>query len=132
MVGRGCFLLLVGDSSVGKTRTAFEALAAEAPNWWLVHPRNVADLEAVAADPGRYTVVWLDEIQRVLSNGLTAGIVHALLFADHPVLIVGTIWPGPYRLVPTPPSGDWGGDPDGDPRGGLQPAKPVLLSEQPS
>jgi transcriptional regulator with XRE-family HTH domain len=35
---RGGFVLLVGGSSVGKTRTAVEAVKAVLPDWWLVHP----------------------------------------------------------------------------------------------
>jgi len=35
---RGGFVLLVGGSSVGKTRSAFEAVTAVLPDWWLVHP----------------------------------------------------------------------------------------------
>ncbi|WP_204014240.1 tetratricopeptide repeat protein [Virgisporangium aurantiacum] len=130
--GGECFMLLVGDSSVGKTRTAFETLLAEVPNWWLTNPRSHADLEAVAADPGRHTVVWLDEITRVLRNGLTAGIVRALLFADDPVLIVGTMWPGPYRLFRTRPSEDWARDPYENHREVLQLATVVRVDKMPS
>ena len=35
---RGGFVLLVGGSSVGKTRCAAEAVKALLPDWWLVHP----------------------------------------------------------------------------------------------
>ena len=35
---RGGFVLLVGGSSVGKTRCAVEAVRALLPDWWLVHP----------------------------------------------------------------------------------------------
>ena len=35
---RGGFVLLVGGSSVGKTRCAAEAVRAVVPDWWLVHP----------------------------------------------------------------------------------------------
>ena len=34
----GGFVLLVGGSSVGKTRCAVEAVKALLPEWWLVHP----------------------------------------------------------------------------------------------
>jgi hypothetical protein len=43
---RGGFVLLVGGSSVGKTRTAWEAVRSLLPDWWLVHP-------AGPAGPGR-------------------------------------------------------------------------------
>ena len=35
---RGGFVLLIGGSSVGKTRCAVEAVKALLPDWWLVHP----------------------------------------------------------------------------------------------
>lgn len=43
---QGGFVLLVGGSSVGKTRALFEAVRAELSEWWLVHP-NPADPDAV-------------------------------------------------------------------------------------
>ena len=54
---RGGFVLLVGGSSVGKTRCAVEAVQALLPDWWLVHPagpgrgRRVGG-RAAAADGG--------------------------------------------------------------------------------
>ena len=39
---RGGFVLLVGGSSVGKTRSAAEAVRAVLPDWWLVHPGGPA------------------------------------------------------------------------------------------
>jgi len=38
---RGGFVLLVGGSSVGKTRCAVEAVRALLPEWWLVQPTEV-------------------------------------------------------------------------------------------
>ncbi len=52
---RGGFVLLVGGSSVGKTRCAFEAVKALLPDWWLVHPAGpdqVAALAVAAAADG--------------------------------------------------------------------------------
>jgi tetratricopeptide (TPR) repeat protein len=128
-VSGGCFLLLVGDSSVGKTRSAFEALAAEVPHWWFLHPTSSTDIEALAADSDRNTVVWLDEIQRILSDGLTAGTVRVLLTTDHPVLLVGTMWPGPYQQLTTLPADDRTHDPYGRHREVLRLATVVRLSE---
>ena len=80
---RGGFVLLVGGSSVGKTRSAFEAVTALLPDWWLVHPAGPDEVAALAATPTTQTVVWLDELQRYLdgASGLTGGVVRALLNA---------------------------------------------------
>lgn len=94
-----CFVLLVGSSSVGKTRSAYEGLLAELPGHWLFHPRDTAELEAFAAAPTPRTVVWLDEIQRYLRAGLTAATVRALAGS----VVVGTIWPDVYQAARTPP-----------------------------
>ena len=45
---RGGFVLLVGGSSVGKTRCAVEAVKALLPDWWLVHPAGPAEVAALA------------------------------------------------------------------------------------
>ena len=108
---RGGFVLLVGGSSVGKTRCAVEAVKALLPDWWLVHPAGPAEVAALAAAPTPRTVVWLDELQRYLDgeHGLTGGVVRALLGAPHPAVIIGTLWPDrytAYTTVPTPGGAD--------------------------
>jgi hypothetical protein len=92
---RGGFVLLVGGSSVGKTRTAVETVTALLPKWWLVHPDGPAEVAALARAPSSRTVVWLDELQRYLDgeHGLTGGVVRALLNAPHPIVIIGTRQP---------------------------------------
>ena len=108
---RGGFVLLVGGSSVGKTRCAVEAVKALLPDWWLVHPAGPAEVAALAAAPPPRTVVWLDELQRYLDgeHGLTGGVVRALLNAPHPAVIIGTLWPDrytAYTAVPAPGGAD--------------------------
>ena len=108
---RGGFVLLVGGSSVGKTRTAFEAVTALLPDWWLVHPAGTAEIAALAQAPTPRTIVWLDELQRYLGgqHGLTGGLVRALLGAPDPAVIIGTLWPdryADYTMLPAPASAD--------------------------
>ena len=108
---RGGFVLLVGGSSVGKTRCAAEAVRALLPDWWLVHPAGPGEVAALAAAPPGRTVVWLDELQRYLDgeHGLTGGVVRALLGAPGPVVIIGTLWPdryAAYTAVPAPGGAD--------------------------
>ena len=102
---RGGFVVLVGGSSVGKTRSAVEAIKALLPDWWLVHPAGSAEVAALAAAPSARTVVWLDELQRYLDgeHGLTGAVVRALLGASPPVIIIGTLWPDRYAAYTTVP-----------------------------
>ncbi|WP_261562884.1 tetratricopeptide repeat protein [Frankia tisae] len=109
-IGSG-FLLLIGSSSVGKTRCAYEALLAEHPDWLLFHPPDLAHLDAFAAAPTSHTVVWLDELQRYLAAGLNSSTVRALRNVRQPILIVGTLWPDAYHTFGTPPPLDAHDDP---------------------
>ncbi len=92
----GGFVLLLGGSSVGKTRTLFEAVRAILPEWWLLYPADTAAIRAFAAAPTPRTVVWLDELQQYLksSDGLSAGIVRDLITAG--TVLVATMWPREY------------------------------------
>ena len=108
---QGGFVLLVGGSSVGKTRSAVEAVKAVLPDWWLVHPAGPAEVAALAAAPPSRTVIWLDELQRYLEgeHALTGGVVRTLLDAPHPAVIIGTMWPNfyeAYTAMPTPGGAD--------------------------
>ena len=105
---RGGFVLLVGGSSVGKTRSAVEAITALLPDWWLVHPAGPDEVATLAAAPVPRTVVWLDELQRYLDgeDGLQGGVVRQLLNYSHPVVIIATIWPGIYADYTAEPMHD--------------------------
>jgi TIR domain len=107
---RGGFVLLVGGSSVGKTRCAVEAVKAILPDWWLVHPAGPGEVAALAQVPSPRTVMWLDELQRYLDgeHGLTGAVVRALL--NHMAVIIGTLWPDRYTAYTTVP-GSGGTDP---------------------
>jgi len=109
--GRGGFVLLIGGSSVGKTRAAYEAITDLLADWWLVHPATGGEVAALATRPPERTVVWLDEIQRYLDGeqGLTGGTVRALLVAG--VIVVGTLWPDRYAVYAALPTPERGGDP---------------------
>jgi TIR domain len=108
---RGGFVLLVGGSSVGKSRTAAEAVRALLPDWWLVHPAGPAEVAMLAGSSAPRTVVWLNELQRYLDgeHGLTGAVVRALLNAPHPAVIIGTLWPdrfAAYTAMPAPGGAD--------------------------
>jgi TPR repeat protein len=114
--GNGGLVVLVGGSSTGKTRTAYEAINAELGGWWLLDPTDGADLIA-AQDTGTLSrgglVVWLDEFQRYLTgtDALTVGVVRQLLDPRHPAVVVATMWPQWYDRFTIAPSADQGEDP---------------------
>ena len=108
---RGGFVLLVGGSSVGKTRCAVETVRALMPDWWLVHPAGPGQVAALAAAPVPRLVVWLDELQRYLDgeHGLTGAVVRELLNAPGPAVIIATLWPvffTAYTSLPAPDGPD--------------------------
>ena len=116
---RGGFVLLVGESSVGKTRTAVEAVKGLLPEWWLVRPADPGEVAALAQAPPSETVVWLDELHRYFDAeyGVTgrrgAG---AVPNAPNPVVIIGTLWPDRYTSYTALPRSD-GTDPHAQERG---------------
>ena len=101
----GCFLVLVGPSSVGKTRTLYEAVRRVAPRWKVVRPDDVDDVFRLAAERPVHTVVWLDELQRYLGKRrqLSAAVISRLVTAG--VMVLGTIWTTEYNALLAPPVG---------------------------
>jgi len=51
-------VLLVGGSSVGKTRCAFEAVRTLLPDWRLVHPAGPTEVTALAQAPPAWPLYW--------------------------------------------------------------------------
>jgi hypothetical protein len=94
--GRGSFVVMVGGSSTGKTRSLYEAIYELVPEWDLLQPADASDLLAVKNAPPSRTVFWLDELQQYLGGhpALTSECVRALV--RHGNLVVGTLWPDQY------------------------------------
>lgn len=92
--GRG-FLLLVGDSTAGKTRLAYEVVRKHFPRHRLVVPDSREAMVALVDPVSRWyrAVVWLDDLENYLgAGGLTAGHVQRLLEAGSArVAVVATI-----------------------------------------
>ncbi|MEU3922066.1 tetratricopeptide repeat protein [Streptomyces sp. NPDC029004] len=78
----GGLVLIVGESTAGKSRLAYEAMRAALPDHtaFLLKPGH--DLEAVAAEAAnvRQCLVWFDEFDQFLGvGGLTTDLVRAML-----------------------------------------------------
>ncbi|MBY8876809.1 SEL1-like repeat protein [Actinacidiphila acidipaludis] len=65
----GAFVLLVGDPTSGKSRTAFEAIKSKFPEYLAFRPEDGLEFaECVAFARSRDKVIWLDELDRFLSR----------------------------------------------------------------
>ena len=119
--GRSGIAVLVGGSSVGKTRACWEALALlrdQAPPWRLWHPIDPSRPDAALAELpgiGPRTVVWLNEAQFYLDppglgERVAAGLRELLRDPGRvPVLVLATLWPEYWRDLTARPAG--GADP---------------------
>ncbi|WP_159029564.1 hypothetical protein [Streptomyces qaidamensis] len=91
---RGGFILLVGESTAGKTRAAFEAIRLLHPDHHFVAP-STREAVAVLLDDWEAAdgcVVWLDDLERFLGpGGLTTSALHRLLISDRQVLVLATM-----------------------------------------
>ena len=71
---RGVFVLLIGDSTAGKSRAAFEAVSATVPQHLLIRPSSRSSLAAAVAQAAqaRRCVLWLDDLENYFgSDGLS-------------------------------------------------------------
>ncbi|MFJ2829059.1 tetratricopeptide repeat protein [Streptomyces sp. NPDC087263] len=65
----GAFVLLVGDPTSGKSRTAFEAVRTKFPGHLAFQPEDGLEFaECVAFARSRDKVIWLDELDRFLTR----------------------------------------------------------------
>ncbi len=97
---QGGMILLVGSSSAGKTRSAYEAVQAELPDWWLLSPHDAGHIaQAAAASPARL-VMWLDELPQHHMPALTATVHHLIAVGT---VLVATLRPERYIAYTTPP-----------------------------
>ncbi len=101
----GGFLLLVGNSCVGKTRLLYESARQELNEFAVLAPDSghgeLINTSAEATFPLPKLIVWLDELQTFLegpylpegATSITAGAIRRLLDAPTPVIILATLWP---------------------------------------
>ncbi|MFF4020608.1 hypothetical protein [Streptomyces sp. NPDC001843] len=115
--GQSTLVTLVGGSSTGKTRAAWEAVRQLPDEWTVWHPydptRPQAAMDGIARIPPR-TVVWLNDAQHYLflktvpdvAERITAKLRTALAAPNQaPILVVATMWPdfwAPLTVRPAP------------------------------
>jgi hypothetical protein len=107
----GGFVLLVGDSTAGKSRAAFEAITATVPDHLLIAPTNADALPAALgkAAGSRRCVVWLDDLERFLTTSALSVASVARLFTDpraHRVVVATLRAAEQTRLTDPPAGGD--------------------------
>ncbi|MCX4666258.1 tetratricopeptide repeat protein [Streptomyces sp. NBC_01381] len=98
-VARGGLVVVVGDSTAGKTRASYEAVRAVLPGRRVVAPPPGGHLERapeVVERAGVPCVVWLDDLERYLGpEGLEPDVLEDLVRLDVPV--VATMRLKPYE-----------------------------------
>ncbi|MER6000729.1 hypothetical protein ABT120_19305 [Nonomuraea angiospora] len=90
------FVLLVGDSTAGKSRAAFEALREKCPRHRLLipDPESGESLAAAfeTAESVRPSVIWLDDLERYLTSGSALpNQIRNVIVGKPGVLVVATI-----------------------------------------
>jgi hypothetical protein len=101
-IERGCFVLLIGRSSSGKTRSLYEAVHTVAPNWPIVQPSGTGDIVEVLEGPRQRVIVWLDEMHRFFGADPRLTKEHVIRLLQFPAIVVATLWPDDYLKRKTP------------------------------
>ncbi|MBK3639888.1 helix-turn-helix domain-containing protein [Streptomyces sp. MBT33] len=119
LAGHSRIVVVVGESSTGKTRALWEAVQPLAEHGWtLWHPYAPTRQEAARAGilhVHPHTVVWLNDSQHYMGDpqygDMIAALIHTLLNQPEssPVLVLGTLWPehaAQYTALPKPQERD--------------------------
>ena len=101
----GGFIVLVGDSCVGKSRLLYHLARQELADFAVLAPDlgdgNLVNTIASATFPLPKLIIWLDEFHRFLKgpylhdgeSAITAATVRQLMQAPTPVVILAAMWP---------------------------------------
>ncbi|MET7288482.1 hypothetical protein [Streptomyces sp. NPDC005573] len=94
-LGQQGFVLLIGESTAGKTRAAFEAMRLLLPDYSFVAPATRESVEVLLERPQDLhddCVVWLDDLERFLGpGGLTNSALHRLLATHRRTVVLATM-----------------------------------------
>lgn len=115
---RSGFVVVVGPSASGKTRSAYEAVRAKLSGWRMIIPPTAGDLDELLLSgiPLDRSVIWLDELTRYLDSGALSlrAIRKILAEQSGPLLVVGTMWPADFDRFCVPPVGGYALDLNAD------------------
>ncbi|MEV4894492.1 tetratricopeptide repeat protein [Nonomuraea sp. NPDC055795] len=103
----GGFVLLVGDSTAGKSRTAYEAVRAMLPDHTLIAPHDRSALPAAIESCFRHkrSVLWLSDLEYYLgSGGLTRERIARVVGDGGRRVIVATLRAAEQARLTSPPS----------------------------
>ncbi|MCX4826183.1 hypothetical protein OG883_41680 [Streptomyces sp. NBC_01142] len=106
-VTSGGFVLIVGESTAGKTRLAYEALRTLRPNHAFACPTPSALYALLpAVQKEKKCVVWLDDLERYLgAQGLTAQLLTQLLGdSSRDALVIATMRAHEHQQFLSPPT----------------------------
>lgn len=112
--GQSVIKVLLGDSSSGKSRAAYEAIQRLPEEWRLWHPAGQDELLGSLDYVAPRTVLWLNEINRYLLSGDTVRdervadrLTELLRDPDRaPVLVLGTAWYEHWSTMTTAPGNE--------------------------
>jgi len=93
-VRRGGFTVVVGESTAGKSRAAFEAMRSEIPDHLLAVPSGRELLAVIVArlSDARRAALWLDDLERFLGpGGLTPAMLASLTAPTGGVTLLATM-----------------------------------------
>jgi tetratricopeptide (TPR) repeat protein len=100
-VHRKALIVVVGESTAGKSRAAFEAIRSQTPDHLLAVPSGREALAAVTTrlSESRRFILWLDDLERFLGpGGLTPARVASLTTrTGHSTIIVATMRTSEYE-----------------------------------
>lgn len=111
--GASVMVMLVSESSTGKTRASWEAVQRLPDDWRLWHPVGLSPPETLLKEPPQIvprTVIWLNDAHNYLLSDADVGERVAAGLRDllhdpsrRPVLIAGTIWTWAYGILVAEP-----------------------------